>query len=58
MEVKKVKIVLNKSGNGNITPRCPIPVEWFRKMGLSENELDVEIKFVEETGEFVVKKVI
>lgn len=52
MEEKNLKVVLNKSGNGRITPRVPIPLEWFRKMGLSENELEVKVSFDERTGEF------
>ena len=56
MEEKKVKVILYKSGDGYITPRVPIPIKWFRKMNLSENELDVEVTFNEETGELIIKK--
>ncbi len=52
MEEKNLKVVLNKSGNGRITPRVPIPLEWFRKMGLDENNLEVKVSFDEKTGEF------
>lgn len=51
-----MKVILYKSGDGYITPRVPIPIKWFRKMNLSENELDVEVTFNEETGELIIKK--
>ncbi len=56
MEEKKVKVILYKSGDGYITPRVPIPIKWFRKMNLSENELDVKVTFNEKTGELIIKK--
>lgn len=56
MEEKKLKVVINKSGNGRITPRVPIPLEWFRKMGLSKDDLEVNVSFNEETGEFKAVK--
>ena len=56
MEEKKLKVILYKSGDGYITPRVPIPMKWFRKMNLNENELEVNAKFNEETGELIIKK--
>lgn len=56
MEEKKVKVVLYKSGDGYITPRVPIPIKWFEKMGLTEKDLEVEAKFNEETGELIYTK--
>ena len=40
MEEKKLKIILNKSGNGNINPRYPIPIDWFRKLGFTEQDYE------------------
>ena len=53
MEEKKLKIILNKSGNGNINPRFPIPIDWFRKLGFSEEEFETN-SFLEqkEDGKF------
>lgn len=56
MEEKNVKVVIYKSGDGYITPRVPIPMKWFKKMNLSENDLEVNAKFNEETGELIIKK--
>lgn len=47
MEEKKLKIILNKSGNGNINPRYPIPIDWFRKLGFTEQEFEAK-SFLEE----------
>lgn len=56
MEEKTLKVVINKSSDGHITPRVTIPLEWFKKMGLSEEIREVQATFNEETGEFIVKK--
>ena len=56
MEEKTLKVVLNKSSDGHITPRVTIPLEWFKKMGLSEENREVYSTFNEKTGEFIVKK--
>ncbi len=56
MEEKNLKVILYKSGDGYITPRVPIPMKWFRKMNLSENELEVYAKFNEETEELIITK--
>jgi len=57
LEEKKLKVILNKNGDGRITPRVPIPLEWFRKMQLNDDELEVEARFNEETGELIYKKI-
>ena len=56
MEEKILKIVLNRNGNGTLNPRYPIPLEWFKRMGLSEDEREVDSYFNEETGEIIIKK--
>lgn len=55
MEEKKVKLILNKSGNGNINPRIPIPFSWFKQMGLDENNYEVNI-MIDENNRLIVKK--
>ncbi len=53
MEERKLKIILNKSGNGNINPRFPIPIDWFRKLGFSEEEFESKAFLEERTdGKF------
>jgi len=56
MEEKKVKLILNKSGNGNINPRIPIPFSWFKQMGLDENNYEVNI-MIDESNRLIVEKV-
>ena len=57
MEVKKVKLILNKSGNGNINPRIPIPFSWFNALGFNEDEYEADIILDEEKQELIVKKI-
>lgn len=56
MEERKMKLILNKSGNGNINPRIPIPISWFKSLGLNENEYEVIGVINEETKELTIKK--
>lgn len=57
MEGKKVKLILNKSGNGNINPRIPIPFSWFKILGFNEEDYEAEIILDEKSKELKVKKV-
>lgn len=57
MEEKKLKIILNKSGKGNINPRYPMPIEWFRKLGLTEEEFEVK-SFLEEKQDGTFRLII
>ena len=52
MEEKKLKIILNKSGNGNINTRCPIPIDWFRKLGFTEQEVEANARLEEIDGKY------
>lgn len=57
MEEKNLKIIIGKSGSGSLNPRLPIPVEWFKKMGLSEENREVKAIFNEETGKIEIEKI-
>lgn len=57
MEERKVKLILNKSGNGNINPRIPIPFSWFTSLGFNEEEYEAEIILDEQNKELKVKKI-
>lgn len=57
MEEKKLRILISKNGNGTINPRFPIPLEWFKKMGLSEESREVKAIFNEETGKIEIEKI-
>lgn len=55
---KKVKLILNKSGNGNVNPRIPIPFSWFVALGFTEEDYEAEIILDENNKELKVKKII
>lgn len=54
---RKVKLILNKSGMGNINPRIPIPFIWFQILGFNEDEREAEIILDEEKKEITVRKI-
>lgn len=54
---RKVKLILNKSGMGNVNPRIPIPFIWFQILGFNENDREAEIILDEEKKEIIVKKI-
>ena len=56
MEKKKVKIILNKSGNGNINPRIPIPFSWFEILGFNQENYEADIILDKENKELKVRK--
>ena len=45
MEERKVKIIFNKSGAGNITPRVTLPATWIKQLGLNQDNREVKITF-------------
>ncbi len=53
---RNVKLILNKSGMGNINPRIPIPFIWFQMLGFNEDDREAEIILDEEKKEIIVKK--
>lgn len=57
MEKRKVKLILNKSGSGNINPRIPIPFSWFNMLGFNEEDYEAEIIIDEEKKELKVTKI-
>ena len=56
MGERKVKLILNKSGKGNINPRIPIPYIWFQILGFNEEEYEAELILDEEKKEIIVRK--
>ena len=54
---RKVKLILNKSGMGNINPRIPIPFVWFQMLGFTEDEREAEIILDEKKKEIIVRKI-
>ncbi|WP_042680134.1 hypothetical protein [Anaerosalibacter massiliensis] len=45
IEPKKAKLLANKGGSGGYTYRATLPVDWIRKMGLSEESRDIKLEF-------------
>ena len=54
---RKVKLILNKSGMGNINPRIPIPFVWFQMLGFTEDEREAEVILDEKKKEIIVRKI-
>lgn len=45
MEVRKLKIMFQKSGSGSVNTRIAIPLSWVREIGVNEKEREVEVSF-------------
>lgn len=45
MEVRKAKMVVNKSSSGNSIFRATLPNKWVRDMGLNEDTRDLKLIF-------------
>ncbi len=44
-KVKKKKVSFNKSGTGGITPKITLPAKWLDKMGITEDDREVEMEY-------------
>lgn len=57
MEEKRARVIFNKSGGtagkGGITNRITIPTTWVKKMGITEEQREVNISF---DGEKIIIK--
>ena len=56
MEKRDLKISFNKNGTGSFTPKISLPKKWIDKMNITPDERQVEVEFVEETGEIIIRK--
>lgn len=45
MEERKARIIFNKTGAGNITPRITLPAVWVKQLGLDIDNREVKITF-------------
>ena len=52
MEERTAKILFNKSGGtagkGGVTNRITLPTLWIKKMGITENNREVKLSFVDD----------
>ncbi len=56
MEVRKLKIIFNKSGDGYISGKLSIPMTWLKDMNLTPEDREVEVIYDEDTKSFTTKK--
>lgn len=60
MEKKTVKMIFNRSGGtaskGSFTNRVTIPTLWVKKLGITQEDRNVEISFDEGKSEITIKK--
>ena len=56
MEERKLKIIFNKSGDGYLSGKLSIPMNWLKDMGLTPEDREVEVIYNEKTKTFVTKK--
>lgn len=52
-EVRKAKLIVNKSGSGSITTRATLPKTWIDKMGVFESR-DIILEF--DAEKIVIRK--
>lgn len=45
MEIRKAKMIVNKSGSGSYTFRATLPANWIREMDLDEENRDLILSF-------------
>ena len=56
MEVRKLKIIFNKSGDGYISGKLSIPMAWLKDMNLTPEDREVEVEYNQDTKSFITKK--
>lgn len=56
MEKRDLTISFSKSGAGNFSPKLTLPKKWTDKMGISQEERQVEVEFKEDTKEIIIRK--
>lgn len=56
MEVRKLKIIFNKSGDGYLSGKLSIPMTWLKDMNLTPEDREVEVEYNQETKTFITRK--
>lgn len=56
MEVRKLKIIFNKSGDGYYSGKLSIPMTWLNDMNLTPKDREVEVEYNQETKSFITRK--
>lgn len=55
MEKRNLNISFYKAGNGKAT-RVNLPMPWLRKLGITEEQKEVELELDEEKQVIIIKK--
>ena len=56
MEKRDLKISFGKSGSGSISPKLSIPKSFLDKIGITQEEREIEIEVNEDTQEIIIRK--
>lgn len=56
MEVRNLKIIFNKSGDGYLSGKLSVPMTWLKDMDLTPEDREVEVIYDKETKSFITKK--
>lgn len=56
-EIRTVKMIFNKDGHGNLSPKISIPKSWADKLGFSQEKREAEIVFDDEKECIIIKKI-
>ena len=56
MEKRILKVSFNKSGRGTYTPKVALPISFINRMGITQEDRNIEVTFDEEKGEITIKK--
>ena len=54
-EERILKVGFQKSGAGSINSRVHLPITWIREMGISEEEREIKVIFV--NNKIIIEKV-
>lgn len=55
MEERQAKMSFNKAGNGYLTPKVTLPINWVREMNLDPEDREIILRF--EDGCITIQKV-
>lgn len=56
MEKRILKVSFFKSGSGSISPKLNLPKTFLDKIGVNQEEREVEVEINEETQEITIRK--
>lgn len=55
MKKEKIsKVIMNKNGKGNLSPKLGLPVKWLEVLGVTEESPNIKLKI--EEGKIIIEK--